>query len=212
MPVTHIFQRADVRVCTDQVAGLVLREQLNFVWKFVLLEVIKLFVKVTEMSFLDRDIEIARLQVATDAILLYALANDLVSGSAHFPYQPGNPRAMMFEHDFLAGDAADHLAAVSARCPPPDFVGLDNMNVVTTFCQMQCRRDSGEARAYDAHIRIHGTAKRRKVAYVIDAGGVVRPCVRLGTFHIVVLIVMLLTRQVNEPMILVSSAAVGIQS
>ena len=193
MPVTHILQRADVCVCTDQVAGLVLREQLNFVWKFVLLEVIKLFVKVTDMSFLDRDIEIARLQVAPDAILLYALANDLVSGPAHFPYQPGNPRAMMFEHGFLAGDAADHLAAVAARCPPSDFVGLDNMNVVTAFCQMQCRRDSGEARAYDTHIRIHRTGKRRKVACVIDAGGVVRPCMRPGLFHIVVLIVMMLT-------------------
>ena len=86
------------------------------------------------------------------------------------------------------------------------------MNVVTAFCQMQCRRDSGEARAYDAHIRIHRTGKRRKVAYVIDAGGVVRPCVRLGIFHIVVLIVMMLTGQVNETMILVSSVAVGMQS
>jgi hypothetical protein len=77
---------------------------------------------------------------------------------------------------------------------------------------MQCRRDSGEARAYDAHIRIHRTGKRRKVACVIDAGGVVRPCVRPGLFHIVVLILTMLTGRVNEAMILVSSAAVGIQS
>ena len=92
----------------------------------------------------------------------------------------------MFEHGFLAGDAADHLPAVAARRTPPDFVGLDNMNVVAAFRQMQCRRDSGETRTYDANVCFHRTGKRCKVGCIIGAGGVVRRCVRLGIFHMVV--------------------------
>ena len=55
---------------------------------------------------------------------------------------------MMFEYGFFAGYTADHLTAVSARGAPADLVRLDDVHVVTTLREVQCRGYAGESCAY----------------------------------------------------------------
>ena len=142
-------------------------------WEIVLLEILAFLILITHMSLFDRDIEITRLQVALDIVLVYAISDDFVPGPTHVPYQLGDPGAMMFKYGILAGDAADHLSAVSSRCSPADFFGFNDMHVVSALRQVQGRRDAGETCTYHTHIGIHGTGERREVGFVIDAGSVV---------------------------------------
>ena len=93
---------------------------------------------------------------------------------------------MVFEHGLLAGDTPDHLPTVAARRTPADFIGLDNMNSVTAFRQMQRRGYSCETRTNHTNIGFHRTGQRGKIGVVICACGVVRLGMRLGIFHSVV--------------------------
>ncbi len=52
------------------------------------------------------------------------------------------------------GDTTDELTAVATACAPTHAVGLDNVNVVTTFGEMQRSGDAGESRTDDTNIRL----------------------------------------------------------
>jgi hypothetical protein len=92
---------------------------------------------VPHVSLLDGDIEVAELQVTLNPVLIDPFANDVVSGPPHLPEDFFNVPAMVFGYGFFAGNSADYLAAIASGGAPADFVGFDDMDVVTAFRKMQ---------------------------------------------------------------------------
>ena len=85
MPVAHDLERADVCFGPDGVLGLLPGKDFEFMREFISRQVLKLLAQIAYMSFLDRNVEIAGLEIAVNAVFFNSLANDFVSGPAHFP-------------------------------------------------------------------------------------------------------------------------------
>ena len=108
---------------------------------------------IPQVPFLNRDVEIAELEVALDSISSDPFSNDLVASPTQCSEYVLHVFVDMFRDVLFARYSADKLTAITPGCSPADFVGFDDMYVITSLDQVQCRRYPREACADNANVR-----------------------------------------------------------
>jgi len=177
MAVTHVQQRADVRVGAYGLVSLCSGQFSKLVRKPIVLQSVEIRLLLTKVTFPDGDVEIAELQITFDAVFLNSFANDVVPCPAQILEDDVRIFAKVLCDDFFPGNATDYLPAVTPGGSPADPIRFDHVYVITAFQEMQCRRDTGETGPDYADVRAVIAPQRGEVSHVIDAGGVVGACV-----------------------------------
>jgi hypothetical protein len=177
--ISHVQERTDVGVGPDCVASFSLRKDSALMREFGFYKSLVIRLYITQVSLLYGDIQVTKLQVALNCVLVYPVANYLVPGPTHRPEKFFDIPAVVFGDISLAGNPTNDLATVASGGTPTNSVRLNDVHVVTAFGKEESCRDTGEASADDTNIRRLFATQRREVRCVIDSCGVVRTRVRL---------------------------------
>ncbi|MNZ91891.1 hypothetical protein D3C78_1108950 [compost metagenome] len=133
-----------------------------------------ILLKSLEVARLGGEIAVAPGQVAVDVEPRDPLAHQLHRLQPHqvqLPYP-----LLAYPAGKLAGVvtyAANELAAVAARGPPADAVGLKQDHLITGLGQIDGGVEAGEAAAYDADVGIQLTAELGPLLMVVAGGRVI---------------------------------------
>ncbi len=122
--------------------------------------------------------QVAKFQVTINLVFFHPALDDLVPAPAQIPDEVVHPFAELFGHLFahglIAGQAARNLAAVTTGGTPGHFLGLDNCDFQTPFCQFKGGIDAGKSAAHDGNIDPVVAFEFGVITVLIDGSGIVR--------------------------------------
>jgi hypothetical protein len=131
-----------------------------------LAKALKISLDIAQVPELDRDVDVAELQVALDTVGFDTLADNFVSLPAEFGENVFDITAVVPGDCVLSSNSADNLTAIAARRTPADAIGLDDTDVITSLRKKQRRRDARKTGPDDADIRDR-VSEQARIAGVI---------------------------------------------
>jgi hypothetical protein len=184
MPGAGIDQPADITIGTHHPMHIPLFDQLEWVRISLVRQGLVFRLQVLEMTRGVGQLAVAPAQVALDAVVLDALANNIdriqpqllkhLDAFTADVFFMGIEKYIGREGIETLANPANQLAAVAARGAPGNLMRFEHDHGKTALSQFDGGVQSGKARADDAHVKLDRTLQGRAVESTVSRGVVVR--------------------------------------